>query len=260
MGSGFFNANGRSLLCDVRVPPRLRGKPVAVLLCNPFGEEAVRAHRAYRVLAQRLEAAGYPVMRFDYAGTGDSQGDGRDFGVDDWVDDIMAAADELGARAGGRRVVLLGLRLGATLAVLAARRPGARFAHLLLWDPVVEGAAYLADLARAHRAYLLDETGRDPGEPTSEALGAPLEPGLRAALVAIDLAAGPPPVALATVVCTATTPQLQRLRQAWEQVPPPHWIQVEAAHAWNSDAALNSAIVPINEVLTLVGRIVSCHP
>ena len=54
MGFEFLRANDRDLLVAARLPARLRPASVAVLLCNPFGEEAVRAHRAYRVLAQRL--------------------------------------------------------------------------------------------------------------------------------------------------------------------------------------------------------------
>ncbi|MCA0393041.1 MAG: alpha/beta hydrolase [Proteobacteria bacterium] len=263
MGIEFVRANGRALLVDARVPPRLRPRPVAVLLCNPFGEEAVRAHRALRVLAQRLEAAGYPVMRFDYAGTGDSEGDSDRFGLDDWVDDVLAAAADLRARSGVQKVALLGLRLGATLATLAARRGDARIAHLLLWDPVVDGAGYLDELGRAHRAYLREETGRAPPDEgiAAESLGMPLPAGLRAALAEVDLAAGPPQVPLTTAVATRDTPELRRLREVWGQAGAAlHWIAVDDAPAWNSDAAFNSAIVPINEVLALVGRIETCHP
>jgi len=38
----------------------------AVLLCNPFGEEAIRAHRIYRILAERLARHGAHVLRFDW--------------------------------------------------------------------------------------------------------------------------------------------------------------------------------------------------
>ena len=132
MGFEFLRANDRDLLVAARLPARLRPASVAVLLCNPFGEEAVRAHRAYRVLAQRLEAAGYATLRFDYAGTGDSGGDSDAFTPDDWIDDIAAAADELRRLAGVSRIVLAGLRLGATLAAHAAQRSDVRAAHVVL--------------------------------------------------------------------------------------------------------------------------------
>ena len=46
-----------------------------VVLCNPMGQEAVRVHRMYRVLADRLNRAGLHVLRFDWFGSGDSAGD-----------------------------------------------------------------------------------------------------------------------------------------------------------------------------------------
>jgi uncharacterized protein len=93
-----------------------------VLLCNPFGEEAARAHRIYRVLATQLERSGYSVLRFDYSGTGDSMGESGDVSVIGWLDDIALAANELTLAVGARKLVAIGLRLGGTLAALAALR------------------------------------------------------------------------------------------------------------------------------------------
>lgn len=264
MAAEFLRAHDRALLVDLRLPPLLRPRPVAVLLCPPFGEEAVRAHRALRVLAQRIEAAGYAAMRLDYSGTGDSSGDSADARIADWVEDIAAAAQALRARSGSARVVLVGLRLGATLAAQAARDPRVRAAHLLLWDPVVDGAAYLQDLGRTHRAYLQEDTGRaqpDTGAPPTESLGMPLSDDLRAGIAALDLAALPPATPLCTVLRTRPSPELARLELAWSAGPvPAHWIDVDAPGAWDSDAALNAAVVPINELLAIVARLQACHP
>src|SRR5882757_6389331 len=46
----YFGAK-QQLLGSLHQPQRLRARSTAVLLCNPFGEEAARAHRSYRVLA-----------------------------------------------------------------------------------------------------------------------------------------------------------------------------------------------------------------
>lgn len=254
----------RQLLVSTQATPRLRPRGAAVLLCNPFGEEAVRAHRAYRVLARRLDEAGYPTMRFDYAGTGDSSGETGEHGVADWLADIAAAADALRADSGQSRIAVIGLRLGATLAALAAQRGLLRPAHLLLWDPVVDGAGYLRDLERAHRDYLRSELGAaappDDGGPLAEALGSPLTPSLRAELAAIDLAAAPPAAPVVTVLHTQRDADANRLRAAWATDGRSHWIDLDASASWNSDAALNAAVVPMRELLALIARIEACHP
>src|SRR5262249_23612523 len=50
----YFGAQ-HQLLGALHRPQRLRPRSTAVLLCNPFGEEASRAHRMFRVLATQLE-------------------------------------------------------------------------------------------------------------------------------------------------------------------------------------------------------------
>ena len=83
-----------------------------MLLCNPFGEEASRAHRTFRVLATQLERAGYATLRFDYSGTGDSLGESTPPTLDAWLADIGAAAEHLRAASGAQRLAIIGLRLG----------------------------------------------------------------------------------------------------------------------------------------------------
>src|SRR4051812_45876715 len=93
-----------------------------IVLCNPIGDDLCRAHRPLRHLAERLAEAGFPVLRFDYRGTGDSAGDEHEPGrVSGWLSDIGLAFEELRARSGLARVSLVGLRAGALLAAVAAR-------------------------------------------------------------------------------------------------------------------------------------------
>lgn len=261
----YFGA-GRQLLGALHQPQRLRPRSTAVLLCNPFGEEASRAHRIYRVLATQLERAGFTAMRFDYAGTGDSQGDSAEVGVDDWVRDIDVAAERLRAVSGAPRIAVVGLRFGATLAALASHR-GLAVRHLVLWDPVVEGAIYLNELIAQHRNYMRAEIGEGwtdrlqvsaDGIP-AEALGAPIGGALGAQIAAIDLAGFATLAAdHVTVITTRTPPDIERLRARLGTAA--RWIEMKESPAWNTDAALNAMTVPMDIVQAVLARIEEISP
>jgi alpha-beta hydrolase superfamily lysophospholipase len=122
------------------------GADLGVVICNPFGYEALCAHRAIRVLADEIAESGMPALRFDYVGTGDS-GDLRTTAdeIELWIGDVVAAANELRRRTGVTRICLLGIRLGAILATLASNRLD--FAvDLAAIAPVVSGRKYLSQL------------------------------------------------------------------------------------------------------------------
>lgn len=237
-----------------------------MLLCNPFGEEASRAHRTFRVLATQLERAGYAVLRFDYSGTGDSEGESADATVDAWVADIGSAAERLRQASGAQRLAVIGLRFGATLAALAAARGQVRLRHLVMWDPIVDGAAYLRELAAQHRVYMRGEMGpsfrdrlrvRADGTPL-EAFGTPIGDALAGQLAAIDLGAGPVGAEQTTLLTTRATPEIERLQA---QLPgSARWVQKNESPAWNSDAALNAMTVPMDIVQALVARIEETSP
>ena len=262
-----FGHTAQPLLGALHVPQRLRSHPAAILLCNPFGEEAARAHRIYRVLATQLERAGYVVLRFDYRGTGDSMGDGRDTSVAGWVDDIALATAELLRAARARHVVAIGLRLGGTLAALAASSGRLRLRHLIMWDPVIDGAAYLDELTAQHRAYTRDEMGGSwqdrlvvtDGVPI-EVLGTPVGARLGGELAAIDLHATELAADTVTVISTTSSTATTRLRAQMSASPWVRWIDLPASSVWNSDAALNAAVVPMEAVQTVVSRVQEVTP
>ncbi len=122
-----------------------------VVLCSAHGSEELGVHRTWRMLAERLAAAGLPTLRFDYHGAGDSLGDDDDPDtVRAWLDSVHAAVRHLRTVTGVDEVALVGLRLGATLATVAATEmSGMRKGEvdrLVLLAPCVTGRTYAHEL------------------------------------------------------------------------------------------------------------------
>ena len=132
----------------LHTPRESEAGDVAVLICPSLMEDAVVAHASLRLLGDRLAAAGYWALRFDYPGTGDScdgdiEGNGGHWTV--WQQSVDAAATWLRTATGARRLVVCGLRIGATLAALAAARRD-DIAGLVLFEPVLSGNTYVRQL------------------------------------------------------------------------------------------------------------------
>jgi alpha-beta hydrolase superfamily lysophospholipase len=147
---------------------------LGLVVCKPFGYESVCAHRSVRAFAEASSALGIPTLRFDYAGTGDSSE--LDLEADQlavWVQDIVAAVAELRRVTGVERVCLLGFRLGALLATLAAERCKA-VCGVVLIAPIVSGKRYLRELRTTRLAAAL---GTEEPEP-SRAAGTMAAPGV----------------------------------------------------------------------------------
>jgi pimeloyl-ACP methyl ester carboxylesterase len=171
-----------------RVPPR---RDVGVVLCYPMAEEYLRIHRSFRQLALRLAAAGFPALRFDYYGCGDSSGAREEGHMRRWLRDIDTAVAEVRARGNVSSVCLVGLRLGAALAMLAATERD-DVVGLVLWDPTSDGEAYLRELAAADAARPDQPRNRRAAAAPSpqelrEVQGFPLPDTLRAELLGLRL-------------------------------------------------------------------------
>lgn len=149
----FFASQGARLygvLHRGSAPRAGEGAALGCVVVHPFMEERQDSHAVLRDLALRLAATGVPALRLDLFGCGDSEGEWGEATIERWLDDLHAAHEELQRRTGCASVMFLGLRFGATLAGLAARRCGA--ARLVMVQPLVRGDAYVMDLLLAHLA------------------------------------------------------------------------------------------------------------
>lgn len=134
--------------------PGAPGTRTAVLLCPPLGQDLIRCHRLYRQLAHALAGHGSAALRFDYYGTGDSAGGTEEVEWPRCLADVATAAEQLRLRSGCERMVGFGARLGGSLALAAA--DDARLDELVLWDPVLDGAAHVAALDALQAALRFD--------------------------------------------------------------------------------------------------------
>lgn len=162
----FYFGEGARRLFGVYDPAKGSGAARAAVICPPWGPDHVAAHGPLRRLALKLADAGHHVLRFDYFGVGDSAGDIEEGDLEGWHQDTEMAIEEIKSIAGVQRVCLVGLRLGATLAVnVAATRRD--IDAVVLWDPVVRGEEFLAEMRAAHEAFVSERTRYHPFEPTT---------------------------------------------------------------------------------------------
>lgn len=157
-----------------------------VVLCGAQGFEQVAAHRAWRDLAERIAATGCSVLRFDYPGDGDA----ADLDAPrpaDWVASIRRAMRVLREEAGAQEIALVGLRLGGTLAALAAQEEPVE--RLALLAPFLTGRAYRREMTMRGQTINRRADGsllpQEPGELTVG--GFRLAPQTLADLDAVDL-------------------------------------------------------------------------
>jgi uncharacterized protein len=188
----YFGPSTKSLFGIYHAPQGALTHGCGVVLCYPMGNEYIQFHRAYRQLAVRLSASGFPVLRFDFYGCGDSSGTYEQAQIGQWLTDITTALREIRERCALMKVCLVGCRFGGTLAAMAGAERGDIDA-MVLWDAVVNGRAYLEDLILWHQETLRSSNAKPlPGstaEQPVELLGFPLTDDMLAALNRVDLLA-----------------------------------------------------------------------
>jgi pimeloyl-ACP methyl ester carboxylesterase len=164
----YFNSGDRRLFGWLHQPTDGIARDLGLIICKPFGAEADCAHLSLRAFADTATDIGIATLRFDYLGTGDSEDIDPDANqLEVWSRDVAAAVDELRRVAGVERVCLLGVRLGAVLAVLAAAQSHS-VASLALIAPIIDGRRYVRELRVGQLAAL--HSSEPPGDPAQRRL------------------------------------------------------------------------------------------
>lgn len=193
MKPSFFGNRGRPLYGVVASPKG--SSRDGVVLCYPALQEYNQSHWVFRRLHAQLVRAGLHAMRFDYFGTGDSGGEVEDGTMAGWVSDIRTAMEELEETAGVRSLSLVGMGLGAALAVRASHSLKVPLRELVLWNPVLAGGVYIDQLFRKDDQENLQLLHAERGSQRDELLGYVFTRSLRVELSSLDLLQEPPPKA-----------------------------------------------------------------
>jgi pimeloyl-ACP methyl ester carboxylesterase len=142
--------------------PAGAARTTSVVLVPPFGWEGASAGRNLRGWARDLAAAGYPTLRYQPPGAGDSTGEGAAQDVSTWTAALVDLVAALRAASGCAHVTAIGLGLGGLVALQAVAE-GADLDDLVLWATPGRGRLLLREL----RAFAALAT--EPGEPVTSA-------------------------------------------------------------------------------------------
>ena len=121
---------------DVRPPHGL-----GAVFCHPLGDAKDFSYRAFVQFARALTSAGYPTLRYDSVGFGDSNGESVNVTLESLRDDALDAIFKLGKLAEVAQFALIGCQFGATVASLVAGADE-RVRALGLISPIVSGERY----------------------------------------------------------------------------------------------------------------------
>jgi len=146
----FKNSSGKELFGVMHSPEKPGSK--GVLICHPLFEEKLHVHRVLVDFSRLLCSSGFSVMRFDYYGDGDSQGEFEEATLETRLSDIGSALDFFRKKTSVDKLALLGVRFGATLASLSAEKNSTLDA-LILWAPVLKGNDYIQSLLRMNLTH-----------------------------------------------------------------------------------------------------------
>jgi pimeloyl-ACP methyl ester carboxylesterase len=179
----FFDSDGGNVYAVLHKPltaPRTRANRLGVVLCHPLLDfdlyEVPWTLRMIVGYARELARAGYHVLRFDFRGAGQSDGEFEDFTLSSGLADLRRAVDLLVERTGVREPVVIGTRLAGTIAMRAAATDS-RIRQLGLWDPVPNPNGSLQAVFRRIRASQLAMGQAADGPPAASA-GAGDGPGV----------------------------------------------------------------------------------
>ena len=132
-----FEVQGQRIWGMLHLPLEVNAPVPAVILLHGFTGQRMEPHRLFVLFSRLLAEHGIASMRFDFRGSGESEGAFDEMTPTREVEDAVAAYHFLRSRPeiDGARLGLLGLSMGGMVAALSVAQPGLAFKALSLWAP-----------------------------------------------------------------------------------------------------------------------------
>jgi uncharacterized protein len=190
-----------------------------IVICPPAPQETMRSQASLGQLARRLHGDGHSVLRFDYRGTGDSSGSTDTTCLDQWLEDVLQVCRYGQSLGTGKRLSLIGLRLGGALAIRASQQLDIE--RLVLWDPIVDGLHYMQTMEISH-ARMFDLNVVEPPFASwrygkDQCWGFPWNDAWRSQLAAISPTLLLPKARDLHIILSATDTLVRDATQDWEK-------------------------------------------
>ena len=141
-----FVRDGFVLRGTEHLPNQISSSIPAIILFHGFTANRCEFGFSFVRLAKRLETAGIAVYRFDFMGSGESDGDFSDMSVSTELEDAHAILNYVRSLEyiDSKRIGVLGMSMGGCVASLLAGLRPHDIQSLCLWAP----AGFIPDMAR----------------------------------------------------------------------------------------------------------------
>lgn len=143
-----FTSQGMQIIGVLHRPPA-DTKPPAVVFYHGCTGSKIEAHWLFVKLARHLAALGIMTLRFDFRGSGESEGEFEEMTLSGEIADGLCAFEYVVTECGAdpRRTGVLGLSMGGAVAAILAGRLGNRVKSCVLLNPVacpMEDCSFIA--------------------------------------------------------------------------------------------------------------------
>jgi exosortase A-associated hydrolase 2 len=142
----YINSGNKHIFSVIHTPDNKTNKK-GIIFIHPYAEEKQRVDRIFVNCARQLCSNGYFVMRFDFFGCGDSEGNFEELSYESQISDLRIVKNFFVGATGVENIFLFGVRLGANIAVQYAEIDNT-ISNIFLWSPIINGADYAETLLR----------------------------------------------------------------------------------------------------------------